>query len=134
MDGYYVQNNDWHWHKTKSFWSNMKKQNIMDVEARRKKTPAPNAYDFKTEWSGHYPSGGGHSGKCPTAPKVTYIDEILATKKLKLPGPGQYKVANFKIPNVPKQNTDKGEFINNCRWYGQQTPGWKYKINYVSEL
>jgi hypothetical protein len=33
---------------------------------------------------------------------------------------------------VPKQNTEKGEFISNCRWYGLQTPGWKYKINYDS--
>ena len=41
-------------------------------------------------------------------------------------------MAAHKIPNVPKQNTEKGEFINNCRWYGLQTPGWKYKINYVS--
>lgn len=58
------------------------------------------------------------------------IDDILKLKKLKLPGPGQYKVKEFKIPNVPKQNTDKGEFINNSKWYGMQTPGHKYKVNY----
>jgi hypothetical protein len=66
--------------------------------------------------------------------KITMIDEILKLKKLKLPGPGQYPAKPFKIKNPPKQTTEKGEFINNCRWYGQQTPGHKYKINWVCFL
>jgi len=112
----------------------MKKENFMEEQARKKKDlPAPTSYDFKSEWSGHY-SDGGHSGKWLKAPKITLIDDILKMRKLKLPGPGQYKVPSFKIPNMPKVLTDKGEFINNCRWFGQQTPGWKYKINYVSSL
>jgi hypothetical protein len=37
----------------------------------------------------------------------------------------------FRIPNVPKMTTEKGEFVNNTKWYAMQTPGWKYKINYV---
>ncbi len=91
----------------------------MEVQARRKKDlPAPTAYDAKSSWSGHYSDGGGHSGRWLKAPKITLIDDILKLKKLKLPGPGQYKAKQFKIPNVPKKSTEKGDFINNCRWYG----------------
>jgi len=91
----------------------------METEARKKKElPAPTAYKMKSEWSGQYSDGGGHSGKWLKGPKVTLIDDILKLRKLKLPGPGQYKIPGHRIPNVPKQNTDKGEFINNCRWYG----------------
>ena len=105
----------------------------MEIQARKKKEiPGPNKYEFKTEWTGQYSDGGGHSGRWLKSAKVTMVDEILKLKKLKLPGPGQYKFETFKIPNVPKQTTEKGDFINNCRWYGLQTPGWKYKINYVS--
>jgi len=133
IDGYLAPTNDWALKKVKSFWSKIKKENFMETFARKKKEiPGPNKYEFKTEWTGQYSDGGGHSGKWIKAPKVTYIDEILSTKKLKRPGPGQYKYETFKIPNVPIQKTEKGEFINNCRWYGLQTPGWKYKINYVS--
>jgi hypothetical protein len=35
---------------------------------------------------------------------------------------------------MPKQNSEKGEFINNSRWYGQQTPGHKYKVNFVRNM
>ena len=123
VDGYYVQNNDWHWEKLrpKSYlWGGkIPKTNVMEIEAKKKRwVPGPNKYDFKTEWGGQYPSGGGHSGKCPTAPKITYIDAILATKELKLPGPGQYKPETFKIPACPIELSVKGQFIDNCRWYG----------------
>ena len=97
--------------------------------------PAPGSYPFKHEWGGNkYKDCLGHSGQWLKAPKITMFDEILKLKKLKLPGPGQYKAKEFKILNMPKQNSEKGEFINNSRWYGQQTPGHKYKINFVSTL
>lgn len=132
IEGYLAPTNDWALQRVKSFWSKVKKENFMETYARKKKEiPGPNKYEFKSEWTGQYSDGGGHSGKWIKAAKVTYIDEILATRKLKQPAPGQYKHETFKIPNVPIQKTEKGEFIDNCRWYGLQTPGWKYKINYV---
>jgi hypothetical protein len=62
---------------------------------------------------------------------VTLIDEILAQKKLKLPGPGQYKLPTYKILGMPKTSSDKCQFINNAKFVGMQTPGFKYKLNYV---
>jgi hypothetical protein len=134
IDGYKVPNNDWSLLKVKSsFWHKVKKENFMDQQARKKKEiPAPNAYVIKSYWSGQYSDGGGHSGRWLKRDKITFIDEIIELKKFKMPGPGKYNVTKFKIPNVPKQNTEKGDFIENCRWYGLQTPGWKYKINWDS--
>jgi hypothetical protein len=83
----------------------MKKENFMETAALRKKDiPAPNKYDIKSAymWSGKYPDCTGHTGKWLKKDKTSYIDDILKTKKLKLPGPGLYKVKDFKIPNVPK--------------------------------
>jgi len=120
VDGYRAPNNDWSLLKPKTFWSKSKKENFMEQQARRKKElPAPTAYHIKSNcWSGQYSDGGGHSGRWLKKDKFTYIDEILAQRKLKMPGPGKYPVMPFKIPNVPKQATEKGEFIDNCRWYG----------------
>ena len=90
IEGYYAQNNDWHFYKPKTFWPKGKKENFMETEARKKKElPAPTAYKMKSEWSGQYSDGGGHSGKWLKGPKVTLIDDILKLRKLKLPGPGQ---------------------------------------------
>lgn len=134
FEGYTVPNNDWHLKKPRTFWSVQKKENFMEEQAQKKKDlPAPTAYEAKSFWSGQYSDGGGHSGRWLKSAKVTLIDDILKLRKLRLPGPGQYKAKEFKIPNVPKQGTQKGDFINNCRWYGLQTPGWKYKLNYVSQ-
>ena len=131
IDGYYAPNNDWSLIKPKTFWAKGKKENFMEQQARKKKEiPAPTAYEVKSHWSGHYSDGGGHSGRWLKKKKLTYIDDILSLRKLNMPGPGKYKLNDFKIPNVPKQSTEKGDFINNCRWYGLQTPGWKYKINW----
>lgn len=135
IEGYLTPNNDWAWMKPRTFWSKSKKENFMETQAKKKKDlPAPTAYDIKSAgmWSGQYPDCTGHSGRWLKKDKTSYIDDILKLKKLKLPGPGQYKVKDFKITNVPKQNSEKGDFINNCKWYGMQTPGWKYKINYES--
>jgi hypothetical protein len=133
LEGYIVPNNDYYFLKPHTFVSKGKKENFIEVEARRKKDlPAPSSYNLKSEWGGNkYKDCLGHSGQWLKAPKKTMIDDILKMKKLKLPGPGQYKMKSFKIQNTAKQNTEKGEFINNCRWYGQQTPGHKYKINWV---
>lgn len=89
IDGYYVPNNEWHFDRPRTFWSKMKKENFMEEAARKKKDlPAPTAYKLKSQWSGHYSDGGGHSGRWLKAPKVTMIDEILKQKKNKPIGPG----------------------------------------------
>ena len=120
VEGYYVPNNDYYWHKPKTFLSKSKKENFIETYAKKRKDlPAPTSYSSKSEWGGNkYKDCMGHSGQWLKAPKTTMFDEILKLKKLKLPGPGQYKVKEFKIPNVPKQNSEKGEFISNSKWYG----------------
>ncbi len=89
--------------KPKTFTSKGKNETFIIQYAKSKKEiPAPTAYKLKIEWNGHYSDGGGHSGRWLKAPKVTLIDDILKQKKLKLPGPGQYKLPEHKIPNMPK--------------------------------
>ena len=46
-------------------------------------------------------------------------------------GPGTYDVPRFKIKGFVKQHTAKSQFIAEARYVGQQTPGCKYKVNYV---
>ena len=104
IDGYYVPNNDWYFHKPHTFCSKSKKENFIEVMARKKRDlPAPTSYPYKPEWGGNkYKDCRGHSGQWLKAPKTTMIDDILKMKKLKLPGPGQYKSKEFKIINMPK--------------------------------
>lgn len=115
-----------HWKKPRTFLSKQKKENFIEIETKRRKDlPAPTAYPFKAEtmWTGQYKDCSGHSGRWLKAQKTTYIDDILKTKKLRLPGPCTYKIPLEKEKNWPKQTSEKGEFINNCRWFGKQTPG-----------
>jgi hypothetical protein len=45
VDGYYVPNNDWMFHRIKTFVAKQKKENILEYIARKKKEiPAPNMY------------------------------------------------------------------------------------------
>jgi hypothetical protein len=89
IEGYLAPTNDWALTKVRTFWSKNKKENFMEIQARKKKEiPGPNKYEFKTEWTGQYSDGGGHSGRWLKSAKVTMVDEILKLKKLKLPGPG----------------------------------------------
>jgi hypothetical protein len=122
-----------YWKRPKTFSSKMKKENFIEVYAKKKKEiPAPSAYNLesKSMWSGLYRDCSGHSGRWLKCPKTTYIDDILKQKKLKLPGPCTYKIPEYKMKNWPMSKTEKGEFIDNCRWFGKQTPGHQYKINY----
>ena len=87
VQGYYVPTNDWHFHKPKTFWAKGKKENIIEFEAKMKKEmPAPNTYKLDIDWSKN------GKGKFLKGKRITTVDEILLTKKLKLPGPGQYKL------------------------------------------
>ena len=50
----------------------------MEQQARKKKDlPAPTAYKMKSEWSGQYSDGGGHSGRWLKAAKITMYEAIL---------------------------------------------------------
>lgn len=52
VQGYYCPNNNWMFHRVKTFVSNQKKENIIELEARRKKElPAPNMYSSIQDWS-----------------------------------------------------------------------------------
>ena len=105
IDGYIVPNNDWYFHRPKTFCSISKKENFLETQAKRKKDlPAPTAYSWKNHnWDGNnYKDCTGHSGMMLKGAKITMIDEILKLKKLKLPGPGQYPAKPFKIKNPPK--------------------------------
>lgn len=83
VKGYYVPTNDWHWHKPKTFWAKGKKENIIEYNAKKSKDlPAPTTYKLDNDWS------KSTKGKFLKGDRITYLDEILKTKKLKLPGPG----------------------------------------------
>jgi hypothetical protein len=78
LEGYKAPTNDWHLIKTKTFMLTGKKENFMETQARRKKDlPAPTAYKMKSEWSGLYKDGNGHSGRWLKGDKITLIDDIL---------------------------------------------------------
>lgn len=64
-----------------------KKENIIEYEARKKKDqPAPNHYKLDVDWNKNT------KGKFLKGKRITIVDEILMQKKLRLPGPGQYKL------------------------------------------
>lgn len=126
VEGYYVPTNEWYFNKPKTFWAKGKKENIIEWQARKRKDlPAPNTYKLDFDWNKN-PNGRFLKGK-----KVTLIDDILKQKKLKLPGPGQYKLPANKIKGLPKSTVDKCQFINDAKYAALQTPGFKYKLNYV---
>ncbi len=53
IEGYLAPTNDWALTKVRTFWSKNKKENFMEIQARKKKEiPGPNKYEFKTEWTG----------------------------------------------------------------------------------
>jgi hypothetical protein len=126
VEGYYVPTNEWYFKKPKTFWAKGKKENIIEYEARKKKDqPGPTKYDLINDWSKNT------KGKFLKGKKETLIDEILKMKKYKLPGPGSYKLPTEKILGMPKTTGEKCAFINDAKFKGLQTPGSKYKINYV---
>lgn len=126
MDGYYVPTNEWKFERPKTFWAKQRKENIIEKEARMKKdNPGPCTYKLNMDWTKNT------QGKFLKGKKSTMIDDILAQKKLKLPGPGTYEIKGHRIQQFAKVSSEKCEFINNAKFIGLQTPGWKYKINYV---
>jgi hypothetical protein len=73
VQGYYCPGNNWLFHKPKTFWSNTKKENIIEIHARKKKDiPASNMYSSIEDWSKN------GKGKFPKSVRCTLIDQILA--------------------------------------------------------
>lgn len=102
IEGYYVPNNLWAFHKPKTFWAKGKKENIIEWEARRRKDlPAPNTYKLDQSWTKN------SKGRFLKGDRQTLIDQILKMRKQRLPGPGTYELPNYKIQNMPKSTTDK---------------------------
>ena len=58
--------------------------------------PAPNTYKLEYDWSKNV------KGRFLKGKRITLIDEILGQKKNKPPGPGQYKLPDYRIQNMPK--------------------------------
>ncbi len=81
-------------HKPKTFyWSHMKKENIIEMQARKKKEiPASNLYSSIVDWG-----KSSNKGKFTKSDRKTLIDQILALKKLKLPGPGTYEALKLEV-------------------------------------
>jgi hypothetical protein len=72
--------------------SKTRKENIIEYEARTKKDlPAPNMYSSIPDWSKN------NKGKFPKSVRNTLIDQILAQKKLRLPGPGTYNMPKLEV-------------------------------------
>ncbi len=92
VQGYYCPTNNWLFHRAKSFMSKTKKENIIAIEARHKiDIPAPNMYSSIPDWSKNT------KGKFPKSQRNTLIDQILAQKKLRLPGPGTYELPKLEV-------------------------------------
>lgn len=76
IEGYYVPNNLWAFHKPKTFWAKGKKENIIEYEARRKKDlPAPNTYKLDQSWTKN------SKGRFLKGDRQTLIDQILKMRK-----------------------------------------------------
>lgn len=103
VQGYYVPTNEWYFHKPKTFWAKSKKENDIEFQARRRKDlPAPNTYKLDVDWSKISNKGKFLQGK-----RITLVDEILQQKKLRLPGPGTYKLPEHRIKPFPKNTSEK---------------------------
>ena len=73
VEGYYVPDNNWMFHRIKTFVSKQKKENILEYIARKKKEiPAPNMYQTIQDWSKNT------KGKFMKGLRVSEIDMILA--------------------------------------------------------
>jgi len=88
---YKVKNNP-KWQRLGLFVSKKPKKNILFEEAEKKKGhPAPNHYIKALNWTAESAKAKDNFQKFLKGKRVTQTDEILETRKLRLPGPQTYK-------------------------------------------
>jgi len=85
--------------KIHTFFSKDKKQNCFTQHAHQKRgVPAPNKYQKPLNWKTL--NQNDNRQQWSQSKRITETDKILATRKLRLPGPASYKVKDgYKVPN-----------------------------------
>ena len=85
------------YYHVQGFNAKQPKVNILEQEAERKKSiPAPNKYNKCKNWRDE--NRADNLQKFLKSERITITDRILATKKLRIPGPSTYKPKmNFKV-------------------------------------
>ena len=91
------------WQHLGLFRSKLPKTNIMFEEALKKKShPAPNQYIKCRDWAKESNKNKDNFQKFMYSKRITQTEEILAQKKLRIPGPQTYKVKDvYKIQSIP---------------------------------
>ena len=93
----------------------------------KSKMPKAQFYIKPTKWSDV--NSKYNMQRFQKSQRITHTDQILQTRKLKLPGPGTYKPQhNFKIYNPPKISTPQLVMLDEAKFRGKQTPGPIYNI------
>ena len=107
------------------------KVNCFTEHAHHKRgIPPPNKYQRPLNWKTQ--NQGDNRQKFLGAKRITEVDKILATKKLRLPGPASYKVKDgYKVPNGGvKQKQPQLAMYDNQVWYSKQVPSYVHKVKY----
>ena len=83
----------------RTFFPQGPKVNVFTQHAHHKRgIPAPNKYQRPLSWKTK--NQNDNRQKFLGAARTTETDRILATRKLRIPGPGAYKVKDgYKVPN-----------------------------------
>jgi len=116
-----------------TYFSKVPKVNFFETEAKSKKgLPPMNSYSTARPLNWKTKKGINMQKFLPSR-RISFIDEILSQKKLKIPGPGSYQTnikpkrqANF----CPKSTTPQLQMLDHSRWVGKQVPGPVYNLNY----
>lgn len=120
------------WHKIQNFIAKEPKINILTKIAMQKKNiPAPNAYVKVLNWTQESAKNRDNMQRFLKAKRITFTDVILAKRKLKEPGPQSYNPKDgYRITNLPQsKHTPQMQMLDDAKFKGQQTPGWKYNPN-----
>eukprot|EP00347_Sterkiella_histriomuscorum_P005599 403355986 len=97
--------------------------------------PPPNQYqeprDWKKEMTDYSYGGSPLKGKFLKGDKITLSAEVIKnSKKEGLPGPGTYDSNLKKNPRgLSKVNEQKGQYIDDAKFIGLQTPGAIYNTD-----
>ena len=111
-------------------------KSYLDIETKRREfVPPPGQYMSQKDWKKEmesYQSGGSPSkGKFLKGNKVTTCEEIfLKGKKNSMPEPCSYSPKLLdKITGLSKVKEEKGQFVEESKFVGMQTPGFIYEAS-----